>query len=120
MATPCRIAVSILATIAIALVAGCATPQTQHDSAKEIRIAELKGEQAGVLKEMDLQNDAMSDLQNRIDLGADKIPGVRTIGPGPNEVKQDKILERLITLRSDLARINAEMKALSPAPSSAP
>ena len=113
------VAVSILATM-VALLTACATPQTQQDRAKDMRIAELKGQRAGVVKEMELQSNEISDLQNQIDLGADKIPGVRVIGPGSREVKQDKIRERLITLQSDLARIDAEMKALSPAPSSAP
>ena len=69
---------------------------------------------------MELQSNEISDLQNRIDSGEDKMPGVRVIGPGPSEVKQDKIRERLITLQSDLARIDGDIKALSPSDATAP
>lgn len=102
----------------LCLMAGCAAPQ--QGITKEIEIAELKGERAGIEKEIELQNAAISDLQARIDSGADKIPGVRVLGPGPSEIKQDKIRERLITLTSDLARIDGEINALSPSASSAP
>jgi hypothetical protein len=112
-------AFSILAAM-VALLTACATPQPQQDSAKEIRIAELKGQRAGVAKEIELQNDAISDLQARIDSGEDKIPGVRIIGKSADAVKQDKIRDRLITLQSQLAQIDGEINALSPAPSTAP
>jgi len=115
-----RSAIPIVIAMSLAFLTECATPRPQQDSAKEIRIAELKGQRAGVVKEMELQNSEISDLQNRIDSGSDKIPGVRVIGPGQSEVKQDKIRERLITLQSDLARIDGEIKALSPSDSTAP
>jgi len=98
--------------------AGCTTPR--RDTARDIKIAELKGEQAGIEKEIELQNAAIAELQARIDSGEDKIPGVRVIGPGPDAVKQGKIEERLITLKSDLARIDEEIRVLSLSASSAP
>jgi len=88
----------------LCLMAGCATPK--RDTARDIKIAELKGEQAGIEKEIELQNAAISDLQARIDSGEDKIPGVHVTGEGPNAIKQEKIEQRLITLKSELARID--------------
>ncbi len=72
------------ASAAILVFASCAP---QHDTAKEIKIAELKGERAGIEKEIELQNAAIAELQARIDSGEDKIPGVRIIGQGPSEIK---------------------------------
>jgi hypothetical protein len=83
-----------------------------------IKVAELKGQRAGILKEIELQNKVLSDLQQSIDAvrPGTVLPGRgRVLGPGPDLFRQQTtIRQRLITLRSQLAQINEEIRVLTP------
>lgn len=100
---------------------GCDVSNHRQDSASAIKVAELKGQKAGIEKEIELQNNALSDLQQRIDAarpGALLPGGGRVLGPNPDWFRQQTtIRQRLITLQSQLAQINEELSVLSPNPS---
>jgi hypothetical protein len=105
------------------LMAGCGLIQNgqqggQQDSAKAIRVAALRGERAGAEKEIELQNKPLAELQARIDAThpGEILPGGgRVLGANPDWFRQkDAIKQRLITLQSQLARIDEEVKSLAP------
>lgn len=97
---------------------GCDVSNRQQESATVIKVAELKGQKAGIEKEIELQNNALSDLQQRIDAvrpGTVLPGGGRVLGPNPDWFRQQTtIRQRLIALESELAQINEEVKVLSP------
>ena len=64
---------AVTLTLLFAL-AGCGIDQ--QGDAKTIKVAELKGERAGVEKEIELQTSALADIQARLDATH---PGERTV-----------------------------------------
>ena len=106
---------AVTLTLLFAL-AGCGIDQ-QADT-KTIKVAELKGERAGIEKEIELQTSALADIQARLDATH---PGERTrdgfivTGPNPDWFRQQyAIRQRLIVLQSQMAKIDEEVKVLAP------
>jgi hypothetical protein len=83
-----------------------------------LRIADLKGQRAGVQKEIELQEEAVQDIKSRIDsspkAGDHLYPGgpVLVNGNPMLEKQRDELQQKVISLQSELAKIDAELEAL--------
>lgn len=89
----------------------------QQGDAKTIKVAELKGERAGVEKEIELQTSALADIQARLDAThpGERTDGFIVTGPNPDWFRQQyAIRQRLIVFQSQLAKIDEEVKVLAP------